>query len=69
MTIADAIKVGLTSEQDWNARMFVAGYHAGYLEIPPLGYRLMRAAHLSIMTARENLAIAIAPWLDPDCGK
>lgn len=69
MTLAEAVKSGWSLERDWNVRMFVAGYHAGYLEIPPLGYRLKRALHMTQMTVRENIAIAIAPWLDPDCGK
>jgi hypothetical protein len=69
VTIAEAIRHGLFSEQEWNERMLVSGYHAAYLPIPSLRYRLMRAAHLASMAARENIAIAIAPWLDPDFGK
>jgi hypothetical protein len=66
MTIAESIRVAFNSEQEWNKRMLVAGYHAGYLPVPPLRYRIVRAAHLSLMVARENVALAIAPWLDPD---
>jgi hypothetical protein len=64
--IKRAIEVGLNSEREWNAQMRVAGWHAGHVIVPPLRYRLGRAAHMGFMAIRENVACAIAPWLDPD---
>lgn len=64
-SIAEALDIGFNMEVDWNAQQMLIGYSFLRLPIPSLRYRLFRAAHMAQMAGRENLALAIAPWLEP----
>lgn len=64
-SLRSAISTGLNMEREWNQRMFIVGYHGAYQKVPPLNYRLVRAAHMAQMAVRERVALTIAPWLEP----
>ena len=68
-TVLRAIQVGFNMEVEHNERMRLCGYHGDHRPVPPPGYRLLRAAHMGQMAARERVALFIAPWLDDSSGE
>lgn len=65
MNLVEALNVGFNMEVDWNVERNMMGHSFALIEVPPVRYRIGRALHMGGMVVRENIALAIAPWLEP----
>lgn len=63
MNVVRAFREGRNMEIDWNRRQHSYGYSFALLEVPSQPVRVAHGIRFAATTARENLALRIAPWL------